>query len=181
MHVMCRSDVNLMFCIKISATIHAQLYKHCWGDFNFEVLQLLAAIFCTRLWELKIIWKIKFQKGDSKIPTLLLCCCLHTKGRSSKPLASPRGLFAVKKNTEKQLNTKEGNSRAGGPGTALADTAAQCVSCAMPRWILHTWMGKVGRGASPSWDPGAQAALPILDRAVAKGEAERLSGQMVGA
>lgn len=44
MHVMCRADVSLMFCIKISATTHAQLYKHWWEDFNCEVLQLLAAI-----------------------------------------------------------------------------------------------------------------------------------------
>lgn len=51
-----------------------------------------------------------FQTRDSKIPTVLLSCCLHTRGRSSKPLASPHNLLAVKKRTEMQPNTKEENS-----------------------------------------------------------------------
>lgn len=37
----------------------------------------------------------------------------------------------------------------------------------------------MGRRAGPSRDPGAQALLSNLDRLIAKGEAERLSGQVV--
>lgn len=39
--------------------------------------------------------------------------------------------------------------------------------------------GKGGERGQPQLRSGTQAALPILDRLVTKGEAERLSGQIV--
>lgn len=124
----------------------------------------------------ELLEKIKFQKRDSKIPTLLPCYCSHTRGRSPKSLVSPpMARLLLRRNWV----ARKGNAEQGVQGQALADILAPCMSCAVLGWVLHTWVGKVGRGDSPSRDLGAQAALPNLDRLVAKGEAERLPGQMV--
>lgn len=109
--------------------------------------------------ELRNTWKIKFQKRGSKIPTLLLCWYSQTKGRSPKPLASPHGLSAARKNTEKSWVSNEGNCRAGGPGAGTGWHRGPCVGCAVPTWVLRTGVGKVGEvgtGARPNSELGAR-------------------------
>lgn len=157
MHVTCRLDVNLMFCIKISATKHAQLYINITGEIFIWKCTAACSHHLHSTLELRNTWKIKFQKRGSKIPTLLLCCYSQTKGRSPKPLASPHGLSAARKNTEKSWVSNEGNCRAGGPGAGTGWHRGPCVGCAVPMWVLCTGVGKVGEvgtGASPtlSWE-----------------------------
>lgn len=109
--------------------------------------------------ELRNTWKIKFQKRGSKIPTLLLCCYSQTKGRSPKPLASPHGLSAARKNTEKSWVSNEGNCRAGGSwGWHRLTPWPLCGLCCAYVSSTHR-SGKGGRGGDrgqPNSELGAQ-------------------------
>lgn len=100
-------------------------------------------------------------------------------GHLSHLFLPPMACLLLRKMHRRSWVARKGTAEQGEQGQALADILAPCMSCAVLGWVLHTWVGKVGRGDSPSRDLGARAALLNLDRLVAKGEAERLPGQMV--
>lgn len=182
MHVMCTLDVNLMFCIKISATIHAQLHKHCCGAFHAEVLQLLEAVFCATPYKLRIIWTIKFQKGDSKIPTLLLCCCSHIgEGHLSHLLLPTTACLLLRKMPRRSWVPKEENAewgcweRHGLTSCPLCELRPACVSCAHTNW-------KGGERGWPQQSSGSSGSAFKPRQAHCQGrgwEAFRAGGQWV--
>lgn len=124
MYVMCRLDVNLMFCIKISATKHAQLYKHHWGDFHLEVYNCLQPSSAQHLKSSEILGKLNFRRGTLKYQLHFSVVAHRLRGGHLCHLLLPMVCLLLGKTQRKAEFPTKGTAEQGVLGLAQADTVA---------------------------------------------------------
>lgn len=181
MHVTCRLDVSLMFCIKISATKHAQLYKHRWGDFHLEVYSCLQPSSAHHLKSLEILGKLNFRRGTLKYQLYFSVATHRPRGGHLYHLLLPMVYVLLGKTQRKAEFPTKGTAEQGCWGWHRLTLWPLCELCCAYVSSTHR-SGKGGRGGDRGQSQlraGSSAALPTLHRLAAVGEAERLSGQMV--
>lgn len=124
MHVTCRLDINLMFCIKISATKHTQLYKHhCW-DFHLAVYSCLQPSSAQHLKSSEILGKLNFRRGTLKFQLHFSVVTHRPRGGHLCHLLLPMACLLLGKTQRKSEFPTKGTAEQGVLGLAQADTVA---------------------------------------------------------
>lgn len=181
MHATCRLGVTLMFCIKISATKHAQLYKHHWGDFHLEVYSCLQPSSAQHLKTLEILGKLNFRRGTLKYQLYLSVVTHRPRGGHLCHLLLPMVYLLLGKTQRKAVFSTKGTAEQGVLGWHRLTLWPLRELCCAYLSSTHR-SGKGGRGGDRGQSQlraESSAAPPTLHRLAAMGEAGRLSGQMV--